>query len=629
MNRKHTSNLIAALIAAAASTLVQAGFLDTMVDKAKSLTDKTVSDTLHPSETEAATKPAAQKTETPAPPAASGSKYIEIDAIATARRPATPASIGLTRLRYDRSWPDEKTMLTLTEGVIYCQQNVIKPIGHWRGCLGEREYTGKPGAFNVRAVPVFAPDEVAGKNRKFVAQANRERLKPYLIEMAEHLPPEFGNTLGWRGTYDFDRQLLTVKITGMEKAEPWHLSHIPAHLRHMDVYKVPDRNFEGTVGEVYRMKPYIPEGMAGAVIALVFDRELSDGAVKIPPSKAEALFQKTSGNVISGTALVEFSVNKTEESAALATLEQVKILSAGNTADLQNPEPVMVIPASAFPKIEAPAPKPVKTAVKTASGKAPAAQPVVEKKATDPYLRAVTGKPFGPDVLGLRLGMTFDEADKLLRKHKEVMKVIDGKPPRPYTRATLYIFKPGDEYIGILGLKMPKGDRIATIDRTLYFDPDKSPSQTAIAASVEKKYGKPSYKYEVTGNFNRNWYTDADGEPTKKPGSETRACEYALTNSASSDAWKINGKVFRWEMPWKNKTYMGVSAAPGVGSHKDLEKDKPNECGPVVKVSYFDNSGMLTGPQLQIRIYDPAWIIADDKKLETKEKAGGAKDLEL
>jgi hypothetical protein len=74
----------------------------------------------------------------------------------------------------------------------------------------------------------------------------------------------------------------------------------------------------------------------------------------MPAAEAEKLFKDSSKNFVGETAAVEFAVNATAGEAAIATLEQVRLLSAEEKIDLATVKPFMTIPASAFPKLEPP-----------------------------------------------------------------------------------------------------------------------------------------------------------------------------------------------------------------------------------------------------------------------------------
>jgi len=253
---------------------------------------------------------------------------------------------------------------------------------------------------------------------------------------------------------------------------------------------------------------------------------------------------------------------------------------------------------------------------------------VAESVPADPYSRANSGQAFGPDVVNIRLGMTLEQAEKEISQRKEIMKVINGRPPRPFARARMFVLKPGDEFIGLMTLKTPHGERIASINRTVYFDPENSPSQTAIVSSIEKKYGTPSYKYDSVGQFNRSWLTDSNNKLYESTGSKLRGCENTFSGSAR-DVWLDGGQYYQWTMPWRERQFMGVRNGQSVADLEESEDENIFGCGPANKVRYSENGGMLTGPSLNIHVYDPAWVIAEYRKSERKEASEGAAGLDL
>jgi hypothetical protein len=227
----------------------------------------------------------------------------------------------------------------------------------------------------------------------------------------------------------------------------------------------------------------------------------------------------------------------------------------------------------------------------------------------------------------MKLGMTLEQAQEQISKRKAIMKVVNGTPPRPFSSAKLFILKPGDEYISLMTLKTPNGPRIASIERTVYFDPDDSPSQTAVLSSIEKKYGKSTSKYDSVGIFDRSWYSDSNSKLYTTDGPEVRPCEYTFSGSAY-DVWLENGKAYQWTLPWRQKQYMAIRNGKEV-STKTAEDQSAYKCGPANKIHYSKNDGMLTGPSLDIHVYDPAWIIAELRKTQKKEASQGATGLDL
>jgi len=259
----------------------------------------------------------------------------------------------------------------------------------------------------------------------------------------------------------------------------------------------------------------------------------------------------------------------------------------------------------------------------------PIVVPVIKEKAKlvfDPYTRAKRGETFGPDVVGLQLGMTLDEADQMIKERKKPREVIDGEPLRPFVRARLYLMEPADEAIALFTLKDEHGERVAGLIRKVYFEPGSAPSQAAIVSSLDEKYGSPAYKFENRGSSTRLWLSTADGHHVNEAGAETRACEYPLSD-LNSRVWTINGELHQWELARPKRAWASLNALEIASGHRGL--DQVSRCGPTLRANYGDNAGQLTGPSLQTTLFDAAWIIATEEAMNDADRAQGAKGLDL
>ena len=617
--------------------LIYAGFLDGVLNQAQKAVEDTYEKTVE-SATNSKKKTSNPVNQVPKPDIQSvGKDYIRIADVPNGRRPATPVTLGLARLRYDQSWLTESNLLKLTQAAVRCQQERLKGmLTKSPGCIGEI-LDIRPRGKVLRIVPVFSDGEIEGRNPQFAAQGLQGKMKHAVMELAAHLPPKFGNTIVWYGQYDFNKGELVISIRQFEQAPNYYKNKAPQNVRHLDLYKAQNRNHGGVVDEFHLLKAYLPS--VGGIDILAFDRRIREGRMAMSATEAETLFKGASKNQVNGFAAVEFTMEGVAGNTALARLEKVQLLTIGiGDVDFSKVKPIMTVPASAFPKLE-PAKKQAKASInppKSAPVSAQAAKQSPAKAQTkssptsagvDPFLRARQSTVFGPDVVGLQLGITLDAADKLIRERKKPREVINGKPPSPFSQARLYVLEPGDEAIALFTLKSQEGERVATLTRTVYFDPNAAPSQTAVGASVEKKYGSPAYKYEVKSRFDRMWLTDWKGEKITSSSSNTRACEYALSGSAAGDTWRVNNQPYNWELPWPERAWVGPGRVPSPGNHPSM--DKVNHCGPTLRAKYSENSGMLTGPSLHVIVYDGAWVIAASKARDEKDAAQGAKGLDL
>ena len=615
---------------------VQAGFFDSVINKAKQATEnvihQSVGDVSGVNKSQSTSSP---PNDSPKPTTTSvGKTTMTIEEIPTDRRPSTLAALSVTRLRYDQSWLTEKNLIKTTELSIGCQQLWSRQNGLIRGngCMGEFDPLGSTNtAYKVKLAPVFSDAEISGRNPKFAAEEFKDRMKPALLKLAGHLPPLFGDTVSWRADYDFKQKVLNIKISGYE---PGIKSRVPENVRHLDLRNPRRANFDGKAGEYYRLKAWMP--YVDGITTLAFDRDLNQGRVSMSPAEAEKLFQGLpQGRITGGTAVVEFRVDRTSGEAAIATLEQVRLLSTGaKKFDLATVKPFMTIPATTFPKLEAPKKKaqtPQKTVPKSVAVKP---KPQVNPLAgIGPYQRIEKGQPYGPDIVELKLGMTLAEADKLIREHKKPREVVTGKASKPFVSAKAYPLEPGDESISIFTLNSPVGERIAGYVRYVYFSPDNHPSQIAVAASLEKKYGKPSYSYETPGNFERRWLSNSMG----KLGVGDQYghvegldhCEGAARASSGAGIFtgKKQGYPYIWSLPWQQGGSPSGSLwylKPGNG-----HIDQPNRCGSVLIALYDDGSSTVTGPTLSLALYDTPWLIEEVNKQKLAEKSQGAKGLDL
>jgi hypothetical protein len=112
------------------------------------------------------------------------------------------------------------------------------------------------------------------------------------------------------------------------------------------------------------------------------------------------------------------------------------------------------------------------------------------------------GRPFGPDIVGLRLGMTFDEADRIIRSHMKVGHVLTrdrAKDPTAITgeferfsSSKLYISQGLNEFI-ILYDEPPSAPRtVLGITRQLTF-PNGQLIPLQVLSQLRKKYGKEDW----------------------------------------------------------------------------------------------------------------------------------------
>ena len=114
---------------------------------------------------------------------------------------------------------------------------------------------------------------------------------------------------------------------------------------------------------------------------------------------------------------------------------------------------------------------------------------------------APPSEPYGLDIVGLRVGMSFDEADKIIREHMDVgtVKFADRKwnsqaafgNVQAFTSGVLYESKDRNERIVLYDEKPSAQDVVLGIVRTVAW-PKGQVSAADVSASLTNKYGQPA-----------------------------------------------------------------------------------------------------------------------------------------
>lgn len=111
------------------------------------------------------------------------------------------------------------------------------------------------------------------------------------------------------------------------------------------------------------------------------------------------------------------------------------------------------------------------------------------------------------DIIGIKLGQSFAEAEKLIRGHMEVGRVLKGVRARaesplitPATSGKLFVSADGREVIALIDEPPAAPDRVLAVWRRIYSDPGRVPVQEVLHA-LRQKYG-PANSGQVHENFN-------------------------------------------------------------------------------------------------------------------------------
>ena len=166
----------------------------------------------------------------------------------------------------------------------------------------------------------------------------------------------------------------------------------------------------------------------------------------------------------------------------------------------------------------------------------------VAKLAAD--LGAPSG-PYGPDLVGIRLGMSFEEAEAAIRKHMQVahvyegMRVTDPKAragyPKPFTSGKLFVSGDGHEMIALIDEPPAAPGKVLAAWRRVLIEPGTIPPEETLAA-LKAKYGLPSGVPTMHTGSPMSWY---------EPRGAHCAGYYGYGGTiALSDFWTDNGAPF-------------------------------------------------------------------------------------
>lgn len=236
--------------------------------------------------------------------------------------------------------------------------------------------------------------------------------------------------------------------------------------------------------------------------------------------------------------------------------------------------------------------------------------------------------PYGADVVGLQLGMTFDEADQIIRSHMDVGLILIADRAwssfeafgdiQPYSSGRLYESEDEKEVIIIFDDAPSASNIIMGLTRHVVFDKGKvKPGQ--IIRSLVKKYGPP----DQNQNSAQYW------------GEYNSSCAPSYSTFSNKSIWRnADGSETDWDMFKLGKT-SGV-ATPGRTEANEVKYG--DDCSHGLMAT-FDAT---TGPDwdhLTFRLFDKASyrthfiqskiMIEEGVPLSDAEDAGEDIDLKL
>ncbi|WP_172746710.1 peptidoglycan-binding protein [Neorhizobium sp. T25_13] len=202
----------------------------------------------------------------------------------------------------------------------------------------------------------------------------------------------------------------------------------------------------------------------------------------------------------------------------------------------------------------------------------------------------------GLDLLEIRLGMSFDDADKLIREHMSVSKVLTADRKRqlgsisgdllPYTSGRIYASSANNELIAIFDEPPASPGRVLGIWRILRL-PQGSTNAATVKATLVERYGEPRAVQEVSLPMMHKgvaflWTDYAD------PG--CRVIDFGF----QANLWQDENNA-SWLPPFMPRPLFPILAHPitfGVGTGDKLRQRPLSEfCPPFLGVRYATHDG--------------------------------------
>lgn len=211
---------------------------------------------------------------------------------------------------------------------------------------------------------------------------------------------------------------------------------------------------------------------------------------------------------------------------------------------------------------------------------------------TSPAPQATT-QSYGPDLVGVRLGMSFDEAEAIVRKHMEVGRVLDGKRAsdekvksgfnEPMTSGKLFISKDGREFVALIDEPPAAGGRVVAAWRRVYVPAD-TYAPEELFAKITEKYGPPTGPYAgpLQAGSISGWYNPA--------GANCPSLFGAVRARPLAQDWTESGRPAAIGSP--NSTYVsGPALSIGLYDPLNVANKLTAGCGPLVTLSLLDAQG--------------------------------------
>jgi hypothetical protein len=202
---------------------------------------------------------------------------------------------------------------------------------------------------------------------------------------------------------------------------------------------------------------------------------------------------------------------------------------------------------------------------------------------------AAPSGPYGPNLVGVQLGMSFDDAERAIRSHMKVGRVLEGRRAfdeaeksgliKPLDSGKLFISENEDELIAILDEPPAAKGRVLAAWRRVSI-PSGSADPAEVFAGIEKKYGKPGGNQALRPGSIVSWY------PLQ--GSACRSLYQSGKASPLAEAWFENSQPLT-HAPANSVQQKGAPLPEPLFDPLSERSQHWSQCGP------FMTAQLLTG----------------------------------
>jgi len=243
---------------------------------------------------------------------------------------------------------------------------------------------------------------------------------------------------------------------------------------------------------------------------------------------------------------------------------------------------------------------------------------------------ALPDKASGPDIVGLRLGMTFDEADAIIRTHMKVGRVLVRDRARDtkaiagelenFSSSRIYVAEDGSEFIMLYDEPPAAPAVVLGITRQVNF-PSGKVTAAAIMTKLREKYGQEDWN----GTYGIGWGPGL--RETAIQDSVQHQCMPSSGNRAAGDWLEADGAQTQWR---PGSTF----SVPVMTMYNDV---RGRICGAVLAMQFDAVNDPAAQDRLVLHLTDPnvyAKYAAQSRDLIKSGAAGfgaesGAPDLKL